>query len=74
MLVKSMVIVDGFQDWTAKLANYPQLDITVSPILNQNATAEDLAAHIDIANWNIHYKLHRGCHSERSPQGGVEES
>ena len=50
--------IDGFQDWTAKLAKYPQLGITVSPILQQNATAEDLEAHIDIADWLIRYKLH----------------
>ena len=29
------------------------LDITVSPILQQNATPEDLANHIDIADWLI---------------------
>lgn len=66
--------IDGFKEWTKKLAKYPQLGITVSPILQQNATAEDLEAHIDIADWLIRYKLGRGCHSERSPQGEVEES
>ena len=45
--------IDGFQDWTEKLAKYPDLGITVSPILNQNATAEDLENHIDIADWLI---------------------
>ena len=30
--------------------------------------------HIDIADWLIRYKTARACHSERSPQGGVEES
>ena len=48
--------IDGFQDWTEKLAKYPELGITVSPILNQNATAEDLENHIDIADWLIRYK------------------
>ena len=48
--------IDGFQEWTTKLAKYPQLGITVSPLLQQNATAEDLAAHIDIADWLIRYK------------------
>jgi len=48
--------IDGFQDWTAKLAKYPQLGITVSPILQQNATAEDLENHIDIADLLIRYK------------------
>lgn len=51
--------IDGFQDWTAKLAKYPQLGITVSPILQQNATAEDLEAHIDIADWLIRYRHFR---------------
>lgn len=45
--------VDGFQEWTDKLAKYPDLDITVSPLLQQTATPEDLAAHIDIAEWLI---------------------
>ena len=47
--------IDGFQDWTEKLAKYPELGITVSPILNQNATTEDLENHIDIADWLIRY-------------------
>ena len=45
--------VDGYQEWIEKLAKYPSLDITVSPILQQNATPEDLANHIDIADWLI---------------------
>lgn len=49
--------IDGFQEWTEKLAKYQQLGITVSPILQQNATQEDMAAHIDIADWLIRYKL-----------------
>lgn len=48
--------IDGFREWTEKLAKYPDLGITVSPILQQNATAEDLEAHIDIADWLIRYK------------------
>ena len=39
-----------------KLARYPQLDITVSTDLQQNATADDLGAYIDIADWLIRYK------------------
>lgn len=42
--------IDGFKEWTEKLANYPQLGITVSPIPQQSATEEDLDAHIDIAD------------------------
>ena len=52
--------IDGFKEWTEKLAKYPQLSITVSPILQQNATAEDLATRIDIADWLIRYKLGLG--------------
>ena len=66
--------IDGYEDWSKKLAAYPQLGITISPILNQNATVEDLAAHIDIADWLIRTRHPSVCHSERSPQGGVEES
>lgn len=49
--------IDGFQDWMVRLAKYPELGITVSPLLQQNSTAEDLAAHIDIADWLIRCKL-----------------
>jgi len=34
----------------------PSISITVSPILQHNATVEDLEAHIDIADWLIRYK------------------
>ena len=51
--------IDGFKEWTEKLAKYPQLGITVSPILQQNATAEDLEANIDIADWLIRYRHSR---------------
>ena len=56
--------VDGYQEWIEKLAKYKNtqsvtpgltggLDIIVSPILQQNATPEDIANHIDIADWLI---------------------
>ena len=45
--------VDGYQEWIEKLAKYPELDITVSPLLQQSATPEDMEAHIDIADWLI---------------------
>ena len=71
--------IDGFKEWTEKLAKYPQLGITVSPILQQNATAEDLEAHIDIADWLIRYRTGRNghsdpsCHPERS-EGSIRRS
>ena len=76
--------IDAFDAWSRKLSSLtipnpscptrPGISITVSPILQQNATPEDLAAHIDIADWLIRYRHPSRCHSERSPQGGVEES
>jgi hypothetical protein len=56
--------VDAFDDWTRKLTD-SSLDITISPLLQQEATPEDIEAHIDIADWLI-----RHCHpgqSEGSP-------
>ena len=50
--------VDGFQEWTEKLAKYEDLHISVSPILQQEATPEDLENHIDIADWLIRLKTH----------------
>ena len=55
-------VVDGFQEWTDKLAGFTELAITVSPLLQQVASPEDFAAHIDIADWLIR------CHSERSEE------
>lgn len=49
--------VDGYQEWTEKLAKYPELDITVSPLLQQSATPEDMEAHIDIADWLIRTRV-----------------
>ena len=63
--------VDAFEVWSEKLGNTscpaptghlsPGLSITVSPLLQQEATPEDIEAHIDIADWLI-----RHCHPERS--------
>ncbi len=61
--------VDGFQEWTEKLAKYTNpdsvtpgsaggLQITVSTVLQENATPEDLDNHIDIADWLIRLKTH----------------
>ena len=49
--------VDGYEDWTRKLAAYPDLGIKISPVLQQNATPEDLENHIDIADWLIRSRL-----------------
>ena len=47
--------IDGYDEWQKKLADYPELAVTISPILQQNATPEDREAHIDIADWLIRY-------------------
>lgn len=41
------------------------LDITISPLLQQNATAEEREAHIDIADWLMRSMgVGEYCHSE----------
>jgi hypothetical protein len=55
--------VDAFEVWSEKLGNTscpaptghlsPGLSITVSPLLQQEATPEDFENHIDIADWLI---------------------
>ena len=47
--------IDGYDEWQRKLAEYPQLSITISPILQHNSTQADRDAHIDIADWLIRY-------------------
>ena len=64
--------VDAFNDWNQKLAALAEPDpscparpgiyITVSPYLQQNATAEDLENHIDIADLLI--RSHSGLDPE----------
>ena len=58
--------VDGFEVWSQKLAAYTQLQVSVSPILQQNATPEDIENHIDIADWLIRENLSR--HSGLDPE------
>ena len=47
--------IDGYDEWQRKLQDFPELGVTVSPILQQNATAADREAHIDIADWLLRY-------------------
>ena len=47
--------IDGYDEWQRKLAEYPELAVTISPVLQQNSTKEDRDAHIDIADWLIRY-------------------
>ena len=47
--------IDAHEEWTRKLSNLPDLQITVSPILQQHASEQDRQDHIDIADWLIRY-------------------
>ena len=50
--------IDGYDEWVRKLADYPELGVTVSPVLQRNATREDREAHIDIADWLLRERCH----------------
>lgn len=47
--------VDAFKDWQQKIFTFPHLDIRISRLLEDNATPEDRAAHIDLADWLLRY-------------------
>lgn len=49
--------VDGYTTWCEKINDFPDLKISVSNLLQSNATAEDIENHIDIADWLIRWKL-----------------
>lgn len=67
--------VDAFADWNRKLAemssracreiSLPGISIKVSTLLQQVATLEDIANHIDIADWLIHYKTQPAATAEK---------
>lgn len=42
--------IDGCDEWRKKAKNYPMLDITISDILERNATPEQRERHVDIAD------------------------
>ena len=65
--------VDGFQEWTEKLAKYPALNIIVSPLLQQNATPEDLKDHIDIADLLIRWRQRKNIYDSPSSQAQSPE-
>jgi hypothetical protein len=60
--------VDGYQEWKEKLSQVSGLDITVSDVLENNATAEDRDNHVDIADLLI--RQYRKDHISITP---VEE-
>jgi hypothetical protein len=49
--------VDGYTTWCEKVKDFPDLNISVSNLLQSNATPEDMENHIDIADWLIRWKL-----------------
>ena len=40
--------IDGYDEWRKKAKNYPMLDITISDILERNATPEQRERQVDI--------------------------
>ena len=77
--------VDGFEVWSQKLSNYVipgltgnlptgHLDITVSPILQQNASPEDIENHIDIADWLIRERSNRHPRLDSSVMPGSDRA
>lgn len=42
--------IDGYKEWRKKAKNYPMLDITISDILERNATPEQRERQVDIAD------------------------
>ena len=49
--------VDGYTTWCEKVKEFPDLNISISNLLQCNATPEDMENHIDIADWLIRWKL-----------------
>lgn len=54
--------IDAYPAWREAFARKPYLSVTFSDILEKEATPEDRAAQIDIADW----LLRQYCHPERS--------
>lgn len=48
--------VDGYQVWSEKLSQAEGFTITVSDVLEKNATDKERYAHIDIADWLIKWR------------------
>ena len=42
--------IDGYDEWRKKTKNYPMLDITISDILERNATPDQRERQVDIAD------------------------
>lgn len=51
--------IDGYDEWRKKAKNYPMLDITISDILERNATPEQRERQVDIADLLLEEMLKR---------------
>ena len=63
--------VDGFSEWKEKLSRVRGLDITVSDVLEKEASFEDRENHVDIADLLI--RQHRKEHMDITPVERYEE-
>ncbi|MFA5229356.1 MAG: DUF6371 domain-containing protein [Candidatus Paceibacterota bacterium] len=63
--------VDGFSEWKEKLSQVRGLDITVSDVLEKEASFEDRARHVDIADLLI--RQHRKEHMAITPVEQYED-
>ena len=63
--------VDGYLEWKEKLSQVRGLDITVSDVLEESATAEDRVNHVDIADLLI--RQHRKEHMAITPVEKYED-
>ena len=51
--------IDGYDEWRKKAKSYPMLDITISDILERNATPEQRERQVDIADLLLEEMLKR---------------
>ena len=51
--------IDGYDEWRKKAKNYPMLDITISDILERNATPDQRERQVDIADLLLEEMLKR---------------
>lgn len=65
--------VDGYAEWREKAKNITFCKVVVSDLLERNASAEERAQHIDIADWIIK-DLSAGRGTELSPQEKILRS
>ena len=48
--------IDGYDTWRAKLAEFPELKVTLCDLLQKYGTYEDRENHIDIADWLLRWQ------------------